>query len=416
MLMHQAQERHASRAAERQHCTSEQVEVAPDMSLASVKICVLGLRGIPGVLGGVETHCEELYPRLAALPGAASYTVLARAPYASAPRITYRGVDVIALPTVRHPYLEAISHTFLGLFYARFWRRADIVHIHAIGPALLAPLAKLLGLRVVVTHHGRDYDRPKWNGLARTALRFGERLAVSFADQTIVVAPSLARDLRERFPDRASRITFVPNGAPAPPPASAAGEASQIMAQLGLEPRSYVLAVGRLVPEKGFHDLIGAAREAGKKVVIAGKADFEDVYSRSLVEKAGPHVVFAGFQGRAALRELYRNASLFVMPSYHEGMPIAALEAVGAGAPVLLSDIPAHVDFDLPAANYFPVGDVMALAEKLAGDPEAFAVDGEAFMRRYCWDEVSAETARAYGRIVGSNAHAVPHPVEEAAS
>src|SRR5262249_26282131 len=154
--------------------------------------------------------------------------------------------------------------------------------------------------------------------------------------------------------------TFIPNGATEFPAAPDDGYTRSLLDRFGLSPGRYVLAVGRLVPEKSFHTLIEAHRTAGPdfKLAIVGRADHEDDYSRGLLQHAGDQVRFTGFQGQAELGVLYRNASLFVLPSTHEGLPLAALEAASMDVPVVLSDIQANRDIDLPAQCYFPVGDV----------------------------------------------------------
>ncbi len=152
-------------------------------------IIALGFRGIPNVPGGVEVHASELYPRLQAL--GANVTVLGRNPYrpAGSPG-SWHGVTVRWLATPRREGVEALVHTFLGVLYAGV-RRPDVLHIHAVGPWLFVPLAKLLGLKVVVTHHGQDYLREKWHAPARALLRLGEQLGMRFADERIVISRSI---------------------------------------------------------------------------------------------------------------------------------------------------------------------------------------------------------------------------------
>lgn len=369
-----------------------------------MKICVLGLRGIPDVMGGVETHCEQLYPRVKAELGSdASIWVIARRPYVASTARDFRGVQVVPIWATRNKYLEAITHTVLGVFYARFVVGADILHVHAIGPGLTIPLAKLLGTRVVFTHHGEDYRRQKWNGFARAALQAGEYLATRFADATIVVSRSLAETLAVRSGSRASRIVHIPNGATMGQAAEPDGGPGRLLEHFGLTRDGYVLAVGRLVPEKGLHDLIAAveAGEGGRKLVIVGAADHDDAYAAGLLAKAGDRTIFTGRLRRSDIDVLYANASLFVLPSYHEGLPIAALEAIGAGAPVLLSDITPNRDLDLAEGNYFPLGDIEALARKIA-DPSAIPrIDRRAFLERYDWNVIAAGTAEVF-RAVGA--------------
>lgn len=357
-------------------------------------ICVTGLRGFPHVMGGIESHCEELLPRIKAIWPDHRSVVLGRAPYLPEPVGEHRGVEIVGIPCPRSQNLEAVVSTFLAVLSARK-RGAGLIHIHAIGPGLLAPLARLLGLKVVVTHHGTDYHRAKWGLLARTALRAGEWLALSFANRVIAVSPSLAAQLRQSFPKRAHAISYIPNGTSDLP-----GDADPafVLERLGLKDGDFLLAVARLVPEKGLHDLIDAYERSNctAKLVIAGSADHESEYARELLARASDRVIFAGVQSRATLKCLYEHCALFVMPSYHEGLPIAALEAASCGARMLLSDIPANLDIGLDAPNYFPVGDVAVLTERLNADCADFEVDRDAVRARFSWDKAAEDTLDVY--------------------
>jgi glycosyltransferase involved in cell wall biosynthesis len=355
---------------------------------------VTGLRGFPHVMGGIESHCEELLPRIKAIWPDHRSVVLGRAPYLPEAVGEHRGVEIVGIPCPRSQNLEAVVSTFLAVLSARK-RGAGLIHIHAIGPGLLAPLARLLGLKVVVTHHGTDYHRAKWGLLARTALRAGEWLALSFANRVIAVSPSLATQLQQSFPKRAHAISYIPNGTSDLP-----GDADPalVLERLGLQDGNFLLAVARLVPEKGLHDLIDAYEQSNctAKLVIAGSADHESEYARELLARASDRVIFAGVQSRATLKCLYEQCALFVMPSYHEGLPIAALEAASCGARMLLSDISANLDIGLDPENYFPVGDVAALTGRLNADCADFQVDRDAVRARFSWDRAAEETLDVY--------------------
>jgi glycosyltransferase involved in cell wall biosynthesis len=362
-----------------------------------MKIAVTGLRGIPGVMGGVETHCEELLVRLKRLAPEVAITVFARAPYVPAGAREHDGVRVVPVASPRSRSFEAIVATFNGVLAAKR-AGADIVHIHAIGPALLAPLARALGLRVVVTHHGEDYRRAKWGFFARQLLKLGERLACRSADRLIVVSPSLTEQLRKAYPAAAKRIRFIPNGVPELPPVH--GDA---LGRLGLTPGDYIIAAGRLVPEKGLHDLIDAhaLAEDPRTLVIVGGADHQSRYSGELLGRGSERVRFAGFQDRATLHALFEQASLFVMPSYHEGLPIAALEAASCSTPMLLSDIMPNLDLGLGRHHYFPVGDVAALARALGRPAADYGVERDALLSAFDWDRISERTLALYREIAG---------------
>lgn len=379
-----------------------------------MRVCVVGLRGIPGVMGGVETHCEELLPRVAALSDRIAFTVIGRKPYMPGGPVRLGRIEAVPLPAPRKPSVEALVSTFLGVLYARR-HRFPLVHIHSIGPGLMTPLARLLGMRVVVTYHSVNYEHAKWGRLARLVLRLGERASLRFADRVIAVSPSLARGLAERYPMQADKVGYVPNGVPSL--GGGTQTRAEVLSRLGLEEGGYILAVGRLVREKGFDYLIEAVRRSGTplRLAIVGEADHADGHSRALLARADERIRFVGFQPRPVLRHLYGAAGLFVLPSFHEGLPISALEAVHCDAPMLLSDIPANRDIGLPPANYFPVGDVEALAAALAKPAQTFAYDGEAVRRRFDWDQIARETLSIYEAVGGAarGARLLPRPAGE---
>lgn len=370
-----------------------------DLLASRPTVMMLGLRGYPDVQGGVERHVEELAPRLAAL--GCRLEVVARAPYVPNPgRVRIGDVTVTPLPSPRHRSLEAIAHTAVGVAYAA-WRRPDILHIHAVGPALLVPLARLLGLRVVVTHHGYDYDRDKWGGLGRVALRLGERFGMRFASGRIGVSRSISDAMAQRY---GVAVAAIPNGvAPADAPATTGA-----LDRFGLVPGRYILMVARLVPEKRHLDLIAAfARAAppGWRLALVGGADHADAHAARVLDAAAaaPGVVATGVQTGVALAELLSHAGLFVLPSSHEGLPIALLEALSFGVPSLASAIPGNLEIGLDADCYVPVGDVDRLAALIAARCAHPATEAERDALRaraafYDWDAVAERTLEQYRR------------------
>lgn len=362
-------------------------------------VCVVGMRGIPGVMGGVESHCEELLPRLSRRAPNLRLVAVGRMPYIGRRAKTFRSVRVVPLPSPRNQSTETLVSSFLGVLYARLIG-AKAVHIHAVASGLVAPLARLFGMKVILTVHGADYQRAKWGLLARLVLRLGERVGVRWADAVICVAPSLTRHLQLRYPSCSQRIAFVPNGAP---PLDSTGNEHEILASFGLEPGKFLLAVGRLEPGKGFELLVDAFRLSGsrKKLIIVGGAQHEAGYASQLMKLADDRIIFAGMQPREVLGHLYRTAALFVLPSLHEGLPICALEAGLAGCPLLLSDIPGNRDLGLLEKHYFKSGDVESLAHALRRPAAHYAVSPEMFSG-FDWDQISTKTLAIYDAVMGS--------------
>ncbi|NOZ68435.1 MAG: glycosyltransferase family 4 protein [Deferribacteres bacterium] len=362
-----------------------------------MKIAVVGTRGFPGVQGGVETHCRQLYPRLA--DHDCDITVFARKPYVDSEPYTYNGVYIIPLSCPANKFLEAIVHTFKGVLKAHAMK-PDILHIHAVGPSLFVPLARLLGMRVVITNHGPDYNRKKWPPPAKMFLRFCERVGVAFANEVIAISGSIAADIKSKY-GRDSVV--IPNGVDLPTPL----DTESALRKYGLRKRGYVLAVGRFVPEKGFDDLIGAFNRLAlkdMKLVIAGDADHEDRYSRALKARArsNENIVLTGFITGQPLQELYSHAGLFVLPSYHEGLPIVLLEAMSYGLSCIASDIPANRNVELERERFFEAGNVTSLAEKMK---EFINRPWEAAERKkqidlinekYNWGKIAGDTLDVY--------------------
>lgn len=358
-----------------------------------MKIVVVGTRGIPEIQGGVETHCQELYPRLAAMGH--DVTVICRSCYLDKEHPSeYKGVKLVSVFAPKRKSLEAIVHTFLAVIKAR--RLApDIVHIHAVGPALLTPLARLTGMKVVFTNHGPDYERQKWGGMAKRVLRLGERMGAKFANRVIVISKVIASIMADNYGRKDTDLVF--NGVNRPVKSTS----TDYIESLGLEPGRYIVAIGRFVKEKGFDDLIHAysrISDLGVKLAIAGDADHPDDYSESLKKLAAdtPGVVLTGFIRGEKMNQLMTNAALFAMPSYHEGLPIALLEAMSYGLDVAVSDIPANRLAELLPDDFFRVGDIDALSDLLRRKITASEGSRTYDLSRYNWDFIARQTASVY--------------------
>ena len=361
-------------------------------------IAVVGTRGFPNIQGGVETHCEMLYPLLAAQGHEVTVIGRKQALKRAAP-FHFRGVRVVPTWSPRRSGIEALVHTLIGVVYARILG-ADIVHIHAVGPAFFAPMARLLGLKVVVTHHGPDYCRQKWGFVGKTFLRLGEAMGALFAHRVIAISEGIRQSLKKKFHRENCDLIF--NGVVIPKAVPQA-EVDATLAKYDLLGKKYVLAVGRIVPEKGFEDLLTAmGGRADVKVVIAGGSPNPTPYSEKLKETANAcGAIMTGELDKKTLGHLYRGASLFVMPSYHEGLPIALLEAMSFGTKLLVSDIEANREVGLPEDCYFRTGSIFSLRTAalrlLGGGAQSNFTD--VVRSRYNWDSIAAKICTLYGEL-----------------
>lgn len=370
-----------------------------------LRIAMFGHKRIPSREGGVEVVVEELATRMA--KEGHRVTCYNRgghhvsgAEFDTQDRSECKGVKIKTVPTVEKKGLAAVSASFFAAICSAFGRY-EVVHIHAEGPASFCWVPHLLGKKVIVTVHGLDWQREKWKGgFASKYIRFGERMAVKWADEIIV----LSKEVQKYFRDNYNRNTiFIPNGVTRPEKK----KADWISQQFGLQKGSYILYLGRIVPEKGEHYLIQAFKqlETDKRLVIAGGASDTDDYMKQLKKLASDddRIIFTGFVQGELLQELYSNAYLYVLPSDLEGMPLSLLEAMSFGNCCLTSDIPECTEVIGHHGFSFKKGNVEDLKEKLQElcEQELTVYNyqekaADYICRKYDWDVIVQKTLMLY--------------------
>jgi glycosyltransferase involved in cell wall biosynthesis len=364
----------------------------------ALRVTMLGIRGFPNVQGGAEKHVENLACALTDL--GCDVEAIVRSGYVAKNQpARWHNIKLTRVWAPRVTGVEAFVHTFLGVLRAAR-DRPDILHIHAIGPAFFTPLARALGLRVVVTCHSRNYEHKKWGRLGRSILRLGERGGMAFANGRIAVSDGLANYLTQshRMP-----VVTIPNGIDLPHRITS----TATLQTFGLTPGRYLLMVARLDDDKRQRDLITAfsrLQQPEWKLALVGGADYSSAYAHEVADAAAqtPGVILLGHQSGQALAELYTQAGAFVLPSRFEGQPIAVLEAASYGLPVILSDIAAHRELAIPHARYFAVGDVAVLADHLAAVCAAPAsgrlddAERARLLAAHDWHSIAQRTLTAY--------------------
>ena len=357
--------------------------------------------------GGVEIVVKELCTRMAQQGFQVtcynrSGHHVSGAEYDDIDNTNYEGIRQKYVPTIEKKGLAAVSASAFAALYSAFGKY-DVVHIHAEGPAFFSWLPKMFGKRVVVTIHGVDWQREKWqSGFGSKFIRQGEKNAVKYADEIIV----LSKGVQDYFKETYGREThFIPNGVNRPQ----IREANLITEKFGLKKDSYILFLGRLVPEKGIRYLVEAFKtvKTDKKLVIAGGSSDTDSFMEELKElaKGDDWILFTGFVQGAMLDELYSNAYIYTLPSDLEGMPLSLLEAMSYGNCCLVSDIPECAEVVEDKALIFKKSDVEDLREKLqdACDHPEMVMKmkkqaADFICEKYNWDEVVKETMKLYRR------------------
>lgn len=375
------------------------------MDKEKLHIAVFGHKRIPSNEGGIEVVVKELSVRMVA--EGHSVTCFNRtghhvsgSEFDGEKLDWYQGVRIRNVPTISQRGLSALTASFTAAIMSAFGR-FDVTHIHAEGPAFMCWIPKLAGKKVIVTVHGLDHQRVKWGRFSSWYIRMGEKMAVRFADEIIV----LSRHMQDYFRQTYRRETqFIPNGVNLPK----LRKAMEIREKFGLEKDGYLLFLGRLVPEKGLEYLIQAFSrvKTDKKLVIAGGSSDTEKFLKELyamVEPQGSRILFTGFVEGSLKDELYSNCYLYALCSDVEGMPLGLLEAMSYGTCCVVSDIPECAEVVEDKAALFSHGNVDALAcvlQRLCDNPEETArlkaLSAEFILKKYNWDDVTERTLSLY--------------------
>jgi glycosyltransferase involved in cell wall biosynthesis len=370
-----------------------------------LRVAFIGGRGVVSKYSGIETYYEEVGKRLVQMGH--EVTVYCRNYFTPAQR-DHNGMRVVRLPTIRSKHLETVVHTLLSTAHA-FTQKYDLVHYHALGPALFSFLPRLKGTKTAVTVQGLDWQRKKWGWLASAVLRAGERASVDLPDGTMVVSQAL----RERYRDRHGVEAFyVPNGG-----IMREWRKPRKILEWDLEAGNYVLFLGRFSPEKGCHLLVEAFKkiDTDMKLVMAGASSYCDAYSRELRTHASDRIGILDWVSGETLDELLTNAAIFVLPSDLEGLSLALLDAMGAGLCVLASDVPENREVVDGAGFTFQRGNVTDLADRLRfliENPAIREAAGKAAKNRireqYQWQKVASDIEKAYFDLLGWKVKTIP--------
>ena len=363
-----------------------------------LRVAFIGGRGVVSKYSGIEAYYEEVGKQLAGMGH--QVTAYCRT-YFTPPGRQHNGMQVVRLPTIRSKHLETLVHTFLSTLHVLV-QPCDVVHYHALGPALFSFIPRLAGKKTVVTVQGLDWQRKKWGHIASAVLRLGERAAVSLPSRTMVVSQTLQKHYRAGYGVEAA---YVPNGG-----VLRERRLPDKILDWGLEPGKYILFLGRFSPEKGCHLLVEAYEQLDTeiKLVMAGAASYCDEYSRRLRTHAGERIKMLNWVSGEALDELLTNAMVFVLPSDLEGLSLALLDAMGAGLCVLSSDVAENREAVDDTGFTFRRGDVADLADRLRfllANPAVREAAGQAAKRRirehYQWPQIAVEIERLYFEMMG---------------
>lgn len=357
-----------------------------------MKIAFIGQKGIPAIYGGVEKHVEELGARLAERGHEIfAFTGMNYNNFNG----YYRGMRVIAVPSISQKHTEMISRTFFSLLYL-LDKEVDIVHMHSVDPAILSFIPRLKG-KVVVTSHGQAYRREKWGAVTKKLSKLAEEAYAVFPNKRISVSKTLKKYYEKKY---SCDVIYIPNGVNIK-----VVDSTSAIEKLGLSKNGYILFVGRILPTKGCDFLIEAFKKikTDKKLIVVGGSSHTDEYVEKLKRAANENTIFLGYRYGKELEELYANACCCVVPSEIEGLAITLLEAMSYGKCVVYSDIPENVEAAESVGIPFRNGEIDDLANKIrfvlenSSSCEKLGEKArEKVKKEYNWDRIVDETEEVY--------------------
>jgi glycosyltransferase involved in cell wall biosynthesis len=270
-------------------------------------------------------------------------------------------------------------------------------------------------MKVVCSVDGTDWQRAKWGKFARWYLRLSERLAVRFCHALISDSKDVKAYYQEEYDAPSSCIVYGMREHRSPH--------QDVRDRFNLQPRRYVLFVGRLVPENNIHHLIHAFEkiETDLKLVIVGDDPWEKEYVQSLKATRDPRIIFTGGVYGDGYTQLQQNAYLFVLPDEVGGTHPALVEAMGYGNCVLVNDTTSNLEVIAQAGFSYRGADgevdLRSKLQQLIQNADLVAQYRQRARQRaqecYRWEDVVQKHAELYERLV-QRTSAVGRPEFEA--
>ncbi len=348
-----------------------------------MQVAFVGTRGVPATYSGFETCVEQVGRRM--VERGHEVVVYCRTMHYRERLPEYLGMRLRYLPAIKEKHLETLSHTALSTLSLP---RGTAIVCMGVGNAPVVRWLEMTGRKTVFNVDGADWQRDKWGRFARWYLRTSEGMAAGGRSLVLADADAVQR-YYEREYGRATEV--VPYGADPP-----ADRGTAALAKFGLEPKGYLLWVGRLVPENGPHDYLAGVRLAGIEApsLVVGDAAYADEYKRSLRSLASPNAIFTGYQFGAAYQQLSAHAGVFVLAATVGGTHPVLVEQMAAGNAILARETESNREVLGDAGLFWSTPDELAaLLKEVWPDRDRRNKLGECARQRardrYDWEEVT---------------------------
>lgn len=354
----------------------------------SLRIAMIGTRGVPANYGGFETAVEQVGRRLVER----GHRILVyRRDRQRVPRLgEHLGMRTVTLPSINSKVGETLSHTGASVVHAVTRAKPDMAFVFNAANAPFLPVLRAAGIPVATHVDGLEWQRGKWGPRGRQYYLWAERRCVAWSDALIADAGGIARYYRDTYSAATELISY---GAPI------LNSPGHDLLPEGLAPGGYHLVVARFEPENHVLEIVQGYHRSAARIPLAvvGGAPFAAEYTRRIdsVAAADGRIRLLGrVDHQDALDQLYGNALTYVHGHSVGGTNPSLLRAMGAAAQVLAFDVVFNREVAGADARYFTTPAQLAeLLEQAERDIEETLLAGKRLQaraaERYVWDDVA---------------------------
>lgn len=368
--------------------------------MKKIKIAYLGLKEIPSNRG-----TDRVVENIVSCMDKSKYDITVYCMKGHVDRSAkIEGVNLKILPTITLKNIDMMFYLLLCSIHSLFCKY-DIVHLHNIDGAFIIPILNLkYKKKFIGTTHGRPQNVDKWGKRTRAFFSLMEKWFVKYSHTTTSVSKPLADTFMKEY---RKETKYIPNGIHLNEQVNVEG-AKTILKKHEAEEKFILFASGRIIPIKGLHDVLDAAKLLNLKeqLVILGDMDQLPEYKAKLESQMkNLNTKYLGFINKKPLMlGLISQADIFVFPSTIEAMSMMLLEAASVKVPIICSDIPENkAVFDESEVLFFKAGDPNELADKLKWameNPVEFKAKSEKAYTRlknsYTWDRITLQYEKLY--------------------
>jgi glycosyltransferase involved in cell wall biosynthesis len=359
-------------------------------------VAIIGTRGYPSYYGGFETAVRRLAPYLA--DQGWDVTVYGRSGAAKTDDPLHDSrVKTVVTRGIESKSLSTLSHGLTACIHAA-WKRPDVSLVMNVANGYWLPILRSRGIPTLINVDGIEWDRAKWNRLAKFIFHTGARVTARLGTRMVYDSREIARRWEEEFRVEGD---FIPYGG---------DEQGPLPIETGLSNRGYILIVARFVPENSVPEFVDAARELSKRwpVVIVGSSGYGGELDDAVadLQRTSGNVIWLGhLADDRRLHSLWQHAGAYFHGHSVGGTNPALVQAMACGAPVVARDTPYNREVmgengvyvqPTPGSIIEGITDVMenpALQEELAESALARARE------EYSWELVNSRYHRALSEL-----------------